>query len=364
MAIAAGSSKGLQLVSAWSHAFAQWWLKELREALPSGWLGWADQTAKPALTLWRESAGVACRLAAGGRTIEKLLPPGDTRAVAGWLSEHGLEVEDVALGLAIPRDQFFVRDLIVPKAAVGALPRIAEQDVLRRTPFELTDIWHGTTGDDAGASDVCTFSHWILRKDRARAALADVGLSPDDIDFLAARGPGGEAIAAITLNSSRDEDPPWALRAVRLLGVAALVVTVLGLFVFEWFQSSVADSLEIALVEMRRGSQVGQEDPTGRLIAMKSSGGVLAIWDELSRVLPDDTFLTELRIADGKVVVAGLSGDAARLVRIVDRSPLFSGAFLDSAITPDATEHKERFRMGIRLRGLRDGRSLGEASGK
>ena len=77
------------------------------------------------------------------------------------------------------------------------------------------------------------------------------------------------------------------------------------------------------------------------------------MWDELSRILPDHTFLTETRIADGTVTLSGFSADAARLVRIIDQSPLFSGATLTSAITPDANERKDRFSIVFKLRGAR-----------
>ena len=49
----------------------------------------------------------------------------------------------------------------------------------------------------------------------------------------------------------------------------------------------------------------------------------------------------------------GFSADAARLVRIIDQSPLFSGATLTSAITPDANERKDRFSIVFKLRGAR-----------
>ena len=116
-----------------------------------------------------------------------------------------------------------------------------------------------------------------------------------------------------------------------------------------------AAALETALVEARQSAQSGRDglDPAARLFAMKAEAGILAVWDELSRILPDHTFLTETRIADGTVTVSGFSADAARLVRIIDQSPLFSGATLTSAITPDANERKDRFSIAFKLRGAR-----------
>jgi general secretion pathway protein L len=96
---------------------------------------------------------------------------------------------------------------------------------------------------------------------------------------------------------------------------------------------------------------------------MKAEVGVLGVWDELSRILPDHTFLTETRLADGKVTLSGFSADAARLVRIIDQSPMFSGATLAAAITPDANEHKDRFSITFKLRGARALRPPGSPRG-
>jgi len=85
-------------------------------------------------------------------------------------------------------------------------------------------------------------------------------------------------------------------------------------------------------------------------VALKAVPGSLAAWDELSRVIPDHTFLTEVRVAGGAITLSGVSSDAARLVRILDGSRLFTGATLVGPITPDANEQRDRFRMSLKLR--------------
>jgi general secretion pathway protein L len=206
-------------------------------------------------------------------------------------------------------------------------------------------------------------SHWIIRKDRAEKALTDLGLKSSQVDFLAVDDAGGEALPVIAFRETSDEEPAWVLRAVRLLAVAGLGVVVLGLAAFEWSQASVATSVETSLVEARQGAQSGRDgiSPTARLRALKADAGILEVWEELSRILPDHTFLTESRIADGKVTLSGFSADAARLVRIIDQSPLFSGATLTAAITPDATERKDRFSISFKVRGGRTMRPPGSA---
>ncbi len=358
--VSAAHSSSFHVLAAWWQGFARWWLAGLREAVPPGWLDWADGKATPRAMIRRDHDVVVCKLTSAAGAVEARLPLQrfDAAALEAWLSEQGLKREQVIVGPVVSCDQFFLRDLSVPKAALAALPRILDQEVQRRTPFQLSDIWHAATPIAGGATDVVAMCHWIIRKDRAEAALAELGLKPGDIDFLAAGGADGEAVPVIAFRATSDEDPAWALRAIRILAVAALTVVVLGLATFEWSQAGVATAIETSLMEARQGAQSGRDgiDPTAHLLAMKADIGILEVWDELSRILPDHTFLTESRIADGKVTLSGFSADAARLVRIIDQSPLFSGATLGPAITPDATEHKDRFSISFKVRGGRPAR--------
>jgi general secretion pathway protein L len=302
----------------------------------------------------RDQDFVVCHLASAAGPAEARFPSQAFGAAAldAWLMQHGLARENVLVGLVLARELFFLRHLSVPKAALAALPKILEQEVLRRTPFDISDIWHAAVPPVSGDAPVLNMCHWIIRKDRAEAALAGLGLTVKDVDFLAAQD-NAEIVPVISFGATRNEDPPWAITAIRALFVMALASMVLGFVAFEWAQSSVAVSLEASLEQVRQDTHGGGDglSPSARLFAMKADVGILEIWDELSRILPDHTFLNETRIADGKVTVSGFSADAARLVRVIDHSPLFSDAALATAITPDATEHKDRFSISFRVRG-------------
>ena len=322
--------------------------------IPSGWLDWVDSEAMPRLLIWRDLDSIVCRLGLVSGPVETRLPIhgfGAT-ALSAWLAECGFRRDQVIAGPWLGRGLFFVRDLSVPKQALAALPKILDQEVSRRTPFELSEIWHAATPSAGGASDVPAICHWIIRKDRAEAALVELGMGVGDIDFIATSDANGESVPVIPFHATGHEDPPWARRAVKFLAVAGLAVAIFGFVAFELSQASVARSIEASLLEAREGAlgDQGGFNQSARLFALKADGGILQIWDELSRVLPDHTFLTEIRIADGKVTLSGFSADAGHLVRVIDQSPLFSDATLDAAITPDVTEHKDRFSISFRVR--------------
>ena len=337
--------------------FAHWWLSGLKEVVPAAWQDWAGGEALPKVTIRRDDQTVVCRLTSAAGTVEAHLPTAGfgAGALETWLRQQGLGRDGVTVGPVISCDLFLRRDLSVPTAAIGALPKILDQEVVRRTPFQLSDIWHAASAVAGSTNDIAAMCHWIIRRDRAEAVLVELGLNSGDVDFLAAGDADGDAIPVIHFRTADDDDPPWAARAVRLLAAAALIAAACGAAAFEWNQASVASALGTALAEVRQGAQHGRDgiDPAGRLRAMKADVSVLEVWDELSRILPDHTFLTEARMADGKVTLSGFSADAARLVRIIDQSPLFSGAALTAAITPDVNEHKDRFGISFKVRGGR-----------
>jgi general secretion pathway protein L len=345
---------GVHSLAARWRDFSRWWISELRQLVPRRWF---ERDVIPGLWILRDHDFVTCRLAAGSRPIEIQFPLRGFGAeiLNAWLAENGLSPAQVKVGLAIGHDRFFVRDLSVPKAALSALPKILDQEVLRRTPFQLSEIWHAAIPSSGGTSDLQALGHWIIRKDRVEAALAELGLSIGDVDFLAASDANGEVTPIIAFRATHYEDPPWARRAVAFLAAAGLGVVVLGLVTFEWRQAGMATSLEASLIEAREAAEGnrGGSSQAARLFAIKADAGILGIWDELSRILPDHTFLTETRIAEGRVTLSGFSADAAHLVRIIDQSPQFSGAALAAAITPDAGEHKDRFSISFKVRGAR-----------
>ena len=133
----------------------------------------------------------------------------------------------------------------------------------RRSRFPTSGTAHPSMR--GGANDVMAMSHWIIRRDRAETALAQLGLKNADVDFLAVADANGDAVPVINFRTADDEDPPWAARAVRLLAMVALLASVAGFTIFEWRQATVAAAIDASLADARQGAQSGRDgtDPAG-----------------------------------------------------------------------------------------------------
>lgn len=335
--------------------FAHWWMAEFRAAVPARWRPLLNRKVRPTCFVSRSDDVVTCDLDRDGGTVRRQFPAAafDSSALLEWLAQLGLRRDQVLFAAVLPEDLFLRRNLNIPGEALASLPQILDQEVVRRTPFRLTEVWHAASpipnASRDGAGPHC---HWIIARERATAAIAPMAIAMEEIDFLAVRTEDGRLASVVQIRPDAGANAPEAARAIKSLWLTLLAAVVLGLMIFEWYQAGLAAELDTELLDAKASLQGGksQSSQRMRLYALKADGGFLAVWDELSRALPDDTFLTELRMNQGQVTISGYSSQAAHLVRILDRSPMFSGATLIAAIVPDANEGKDRFSIRFRLR--------------
>jgi general secretion pathway protein L len=93
-----------------------------------------------------------------------------------------------------------------------------------------------------------------------------------------------------------------------------------------------------------------------RLVAQKRKAPVLVLaLDALSAALPDDTSLTELRIADGRVHITGVSQNVGALIPLLDASHGFADArfFAPTTRLPDG--RSDQFHVEFQLLPARKG---------
>ena len=248
-------------------------------------VGLARRSAR-ALARMGRGRGEAAGDALAGRRQRHMPPdvccgPAETRipfphfnaaALEQWLTGQGVSRDATTVAPVISRELFFLRELSVPKAAFGALPKILDQDIMRRTPFQISDIWHAATAMGQESDGVVPMCHWIIRRDRAEAALSELGLTSRDVDCLAVADAGGEAVPVITFRAVSDEDPhgrygrSGCWRSPRSAPSCSV-----------WSSSNGARPAlprrwRRQFVEARQSAQSGRDglDPAARLFAMKA----------------------------------------------------------------------------------------------
>src|SRR5262249_31990774 len=134
-----------------------------------------------------------------------------------------LTAADVAIGIAVEESRIFRRQFLLPKQARNALASIAEQDLLRKTPFRLEDIHHDHVAERIG--DKITISQLVIRRSFVEEAARQCGLEPNEIAFVEAVRNGEEAAALSRLRLWRNERrASWLPRLLFGLLAAAILM--------------------------------------------------------------------------------------------------------------------------------------------
>ena len=80
----------------------------------------------------------------------------------------------------------------------------------------------------------------------------------------------------------------------------------------------------------------------------ESPSAVIAL-EILSQILPDHTYVTELRIEADKLRLTGIKHDAPGLIRLIEQTKHFSGSTFFAPITRSSSDSGDRFNIEARM---------------
>jgi general secretion pathway protein L len=175
-----------------------------------------------------------------------------------------------------------------------------------------------------------------------------------------AAGQNGSDIAIPVDNGKNETAQARQLRFGILGGLAALILLTIGAFgylIYDWQAASdalvAADQTDADLRKQMRGrgpqETVANRDLRAILERKKAQPPTVLALDELAAALPDDTWLSELQIAEGQIRVSGISQSVADLVPAVQEKPIFADATFFSPTTRLTKGEGDRFHLQMRL---------------
>ena len=76
---------------------------------------------------------------------------------------------------------------------------------------------------------------------------------------------------------------------------------------------------------------------------------VVRVLDELTRLVPDQAYITQFDLHDQTVEVQGFAATASDLIAVLEQSPLFKAPQFRSPVTQDRRSGAERFHVSVEL---------------
>ena len=376
----AGFARASGLVGFW-----RWWAAQLAPLVPSGARNAvARRRLRPVIafdgnvaTLWRpvmRDGALAMEIA------ESVALDGDAQAVAAAGTRALDAVARSAAGdvrgmsrvrLAIPSRATLRRTLTLPAAVEENLRQAIGYDLDRLTPFKADELYYDAV---------------VTSRDPSRQSIG--------VDFVAVRRPivdaaiahatawGGEVRSVspddpVVANASRLNLAPEALRTapapwrrwqfwvpIGALALIALVAVVLPL----WQKRELAISIINRAEAVRQQAAVSERlraeleraagDYNFALERKHQWPPMVRVLDTVTRVLPDDTWLTQLEVRtlpkgkerERELVMRGESGNAGRLIPVLEESGLVTQVAPRSPTTKIQPGPGEVFDLGAQLK--------------
>lgn len=338
-----------------------WWIKELANLLPDRFWQWLTDAGERCLVITLSGENVGLRLCDGRKralaetSIERNSDP--ERALRAFLKSHHLPRSEVRLGLALPIDAFFCREIRLPREVGRLFPDIARKDLLQHTPFREEDIHYDYAAEHSGAH--ITVRQYVIRRSFVSEAILDLGMEEKDFSFIESPTDDGVSVPFQLRLSHKEKHRRWPFRTLLLLTASFITMLAAAAIITHERQNHQLDGLNRQIKDFQTQAQevraaieaISQEQQVrGALDThMQSVTSVLDVWEEVSRLLPDHSWVQELRFlkpqdgSDYKLTLSGLSASAAKLVEVLDQSPRFSDVKLTAPISADPVEKRERF---------------------
>ncbi|MEQ9640280.1 MAG: PilN domain-containing protein [Alphaproteobacteria bacterium] len=321
--------------------FLDWWLTTLASLLPAGWRGGGDgleaRVDGETLVLGRRRGGK-------WRELRRLAPDDNTLAAD----------IDQPVTLRLARAQALRQELTLPQAAGSELAEVIGFEIDRRTPFRAAQV----------------YADWrVTGRDRAARTLA-VALTvvpKTAVDGLRRRlENAGARVARVVLDDGRVLPVPGLAVAEGGMGalngvlLAVLVLAAVAVLLApSWRTSRELATLraEIATLKPEVEARLGQRSSAwsqqaatrAALQAKLSAPSPVTLLEEITRTLPDDTWISQFNLVDGRVEIEGSTASAAALVGLLEGSPMIASVDFQAPVTADPVTKREHFQFRIEL---------------
>jgi general secretion pathway protein L len=303
--------------------FFSWWIARLTELLPH-----AGAEAPDGIVIDMTEQGVTASVRRKGR-----LTPVNLGAAARLAGTK-------PVSLRPPPGAELVKHHTVPTAPKRQLDQLLRHELARITPFPADALFwrwdgHPKFGDKTRTDVVLTMVPKLALAP-AIAALGSVGLKARFVEV----GPVDRP-RLLTIADGAEQGPRLVLVSGLACACACLAVIALGLpLVRQALALRAADAAIAALQPtvaqvdaLRRGLTAEGAGRAALAQERQRAGDVLQVLATVTRILPNDTYLTDFALRERQMTISGRSASAPRLITLLSADPAIRNTAFTAPVT-------------------------------
>jgi general secretion pathway protein L len=263
--------------------------------------------------------------------------------------------------LVLQPERFVVRPLELPRRATEFLDGIVRAQIDRLTPWSAENAAFGWSAPAEIANERVSVT--VAATARALvmplvSAIAGLGAESIAVSTVVPGAHNGEATIKVfdqrvrgALEVSRVRRAlATALLAAGVLAAAAIAGDIIGGNEIDARHADVTQRIASQRAKLRAGGDAIRDSALAALERRRhETPSSVIVLEALSQILPDHTYVTELRIQGDKMQVVGVTRDAPSLIRLIEQSQHFTRATFFAPTTRSPSEPGEHFHIEARI---------------
>jgi general secretion pathway protein L len=263
--------------------------------------------------------------------------------------------------MTLRANRFLFRPLDLPKRAVEFLDGIVRAQIDRLTPWTAAEAVFSWTPPTDAPND---------RVELTVAATARALVAPY-VQAIADLGAASVAVLTVPIDAEPQSAPikVFEQRARSVLEVDRIRRALVALFIVSGLAAVISMSYSAVALDNLDAEQQAlsrkiaarraalRADPQSAVSAQyllerrkQTTPSSVIVLEAVSQILPDHTFVTELRIEGDKLQVVGVTRDAPALIALIEQSPHFTRATFYAPTTRSPGDPGDRFHIEAHIK--------------
>jgi len=347
--------------------FLSWWLAELKSLIPSGWLNWIqDKNLWVIVTVADEQIILHSCKSGSPTLLERTNKAQGKTAISEWLVYQLQQLDHSAeVMLRLADTQVLKQQITLPDQARKNLRNVLRYEIERLTPFKAEQVYFDYELDKNGGGESQFITTLMVTPrqsvDEYIAAIAESGLQVNAITITKDANDIFCEMPAINLLPPEQRPKKagawsWYNQALVMVITALLSIAV---FLPMKRQHDQIAALQQQVEEYKAEAEVVkvlQNRIETRIAGMSEIlqqknqlPAVIAVLEELSQLLPDNTWLQRFNYASNHIVIQGESMAASELIGLLENSSYLNGVNFRSQVVENPRTGSERFHIEARL---------------
>lgn len=259
--------------------------------------------------------------------------------------------------LSLDASHCLIRRRQIPAGAFAETDNILALDIARTTPFFAAGVISGWYPDGPRQKDDSRpIRHVVIRKDLLAAAfdkLKTLGVRCTAIGVRPANQPALPVLfASDGERFGRKQETRWK-RACLIAGGAAVSLAVTATAYAFYRQQQELTGLHQSVAELQTAAVAVRKQVETRLDRQRQAASIaalrrrsvstVAVWEELSRLIPDSAWLQALAIGRDGLLIEGRAAAAEELIPALEASPMFANVRFASPVYKAAADASQSF---------------------